>query len=106
MCNPFKYTVGWICALPLEFTAAKAFLEDKHEDPHAVARHDDNNYALGRMETHNVVIAVLPDGEYGTTSAANVARNCFIAFLMCESASWLALVAAPLARHTMCALAM
>ncbi|KAH9237676.1 hypothetical protein K456DRAFT_1829188 [Colletotrichum gloeosporioides 23] len=80
MCNPYKYTVGWICALPLEFTAAKAFLEDKHEGPHAVARHDDNNYALGRIGTHNVVIAVLPDGEYGTTSAANVARNMLHSF--------------------------
>ena len=36
---------------------------------------DNNDYILGRIQKHNVVIAVLPDGEYGISSAANVAKD-------------------------------
>ncbi|KAF6796411.1 hypothetical protein CSOJ01_13193 [Colletotrichum sojae] len=80
MADATKYTVGWICALPTEFNAAKAFLDEKHEDTPSVARHDNNSYALGRIGCHNVVLAVLPDGEYGTTSAAVVAQGMLQSF--------------------------
>ncbi|KAL0938233.1 ankyrin repeat protein [Colletotrichum truncatum] len=75
MSNPLDYTVGWICAITTEFIAAQAFLDEKHEDPDAVAPNDNNVYALGRMGKHNIVIAVLPKSSYGTTSAAVVARD-------------------------------
>ncbi|KAK4081539.1 uncharacterized protein Triagg1_2280 [Trichoderma aggressivum f. europaeum] len=75
MSNPENYTVGWICAISTERVAAEAFLDEKHESPEDVSVHDNNDYALGRMGRHNVVIAVLPDGEYGTASAATVARD-------------------------------
>ncbi|KAI9040622.1 uncharacterized protein KD926_007838 [Aspergillus affinis] len=55
------YTVAWACALPLEMAAAAAMLDERHS-------------------VHNVVIACLPLGMYGTTSAATVAsqmRNTF-----------------------------
>ncbi|KAH7370406.1 hypothetical protein BKA65DRAFT_488367 [Rhexocercosporidium sp. MPI-PUGE-AT-0058] len=55
MSNPKDYTVGWIYAISTEYIAAK----------------------VGR---HNVVIAVLLDGEYGTTSAAIVARDILHSF--------------------------
>ncbi|WYZ44010.1 hypothetical protein EsH8_VII_000446 [Colletotrichum jinshuiense] len=74
------YTVGWICALPTEFDAAQAFLDEEHEACPPVARHDNNNYALGKIGSHNVVIAVLPDGEYGTNVAASVARDMLHSF--------------------------
>ncbi|KAE9567466.1 hypothetical protein CGMCC3_g16399 [Colletotrichum fructicola] len=80
MADTTKYTVGWICALPTEFNAAKAFLDEKHEDTPSVARRDNNSYALGRIGCHNVVVAVLPDGEYGTTSAAVVAQGMLHSF--------------------------
>ncbi|KAK2926843.1 P-loop containing nucleoside triphosphate hydrolase [Fusarium oxysporum f. sp. vasinfectum] len=70
MANPQDYTVGWICALNSESVAAQAFLDEEHEGPRAVAQNDNNNYALGRIGNHNIVIAVLPDGEYGTAVAA------------------------------------
>lgn len=35
---------------------------------------------MGRVGKHNVVIAVLPDGEYGTSSAATVARDMLHSF--------------------------
>ncbi|KAF5660118.1 ankyrin repeat [Fusarium heterosporum] len=80
MANPQDYTVGWICALTIEFVAAQAFLDEEHEGPHEVAKTDNNNYALGRIGGHNVVIAVLPDREYGTAVAASVARDMLHSF--------------------------
>jgi nucleoside phosphorylase len=80
MANPQDFTVGWICALPTEFVAAQAFLDEEHEGPRAVAQNDNNNYALGRIGNHNTVIAVLPDGEYGTAVAATVARDMLHSF--------------------------
>jgi len=70
-----NYTVGWICAITTELVAAQAFLDEKHEGPEYISRNDDNNYTLGKIGKHNVVIAVLPDGEYGIASAASVARD-------------------------------
>ncbi|PTB62131.1 purine and uridine phosphorylase [Trichoderma citrinoviride] len=80
MSDPQKYTVGWICAITSEYVAAQAFLEEKHEKPEYVSPHDNNNYTLGRIGRHNVVIAVLPDGEYGLSSAAGVARDMLHSF--------------------------
>ncbi|GJC85752.1 hypothetical protein ColLi_08590 [Colletotrichum liriopes] len=80
MSDATQYTVGWICALPTEFDAAQAFLDEEHEGQPLVTPHDNNNYALGRIGNHNVVIAVLPDGEYGTNAAAAVARDMLHSF--------------------------
>ncbi|KAH7231610.1 nucleoside phosphorylase domain-containing protein [Fusarium redolens] len=80
MANPQDYTVGWICALTTEFVAAQAFLDEEHEGPLEVAQNDNNNYALGRIRSHNIVIAVLPDREYGTAVAATVARDMLHSF--------------------------
>ncbi len=65
MSNPSDYTVGWICAISTEYVAAQAFLDERHEGPEHVSRNDNNDYTLGKFGRHNVVIAVLPDGEYG-----------------------------------------
>ncbi|RAO70553.1 uncharacterized protein BHQ10_006565 [Talaromyces amestolkiae] len=65
------YTVGWICALSKEQTAATAMLDKRHGDlPNPP--HDSNTYTLGSIANHDIVIACLPDGRYGTNSAANV----------------------------------
>ena len=69
------YTVGWICALTTEYVAAQVFLDQEHAPPASTAIHDNNDYTLGRIGEHNVAIAVLPGGEYGTASAAGVARD-------------------------------
>jgi nucleoside phosphorylase len=65
------YTVGWICALPLEMTAAMVMLDETHSNLPQPAT-DDNTYTLGRICDHNVVIACLPTGVYGTIQAAVV----------------------------------
>ncbi|KAH6970507.1 hypothetical protein BKA56DRAFT_496680, partial [Ilyonectria sp. MPI-CAGE-AT-0026] len=81
-CSPSNddYTVGWICAISIEYLAAQLCLDEEHERPEDVSRHDNNDYTLGRVGKHNVVIAVLPDGEYGTSSAASVARDMLHSF--------------------------
>src|SRR5579871_6561646 len=66
------YTVGWVCALSDEFTAAQEMLDEEHQDlpPNG---NDANIYTLGRIGEHNVVLACLPAGQTGTNSAAAVA---------------------------------
>ncbi|KAL7917191.1 nucleoside phosphorylase domain-containing protein [Trichoderma austrokoningii] len=77
-----EYTIGWICALSLEAAAATAMLDDEHERPpdFAQPRQDTNVYTWGNIGVHNVVIASLPAGEYGTTSASNVATTLLMSF--------------------------
>ncbi|RDA85662.1 hypothetical protein CP532_4628 [Ophiocordyceps camponoti-leonardi (nom. inval.)] len=80
MPSPDDYSVGWICAITTEYVAAQAMLDEKHPGPSSVAKNDNNDYTLGRIGHHNVVIAVLPDGEYGISSAATVARDLLHSF--------------------------
>ncbi|KAJ5826584.1 ankyrin [Penicillium robsamsonii] len=80
MSDPKEYTIGWICAISTEYTAAQAFLDEKHQAPDFLSSADNNDYACGRIGKHQVVIAVLPDGEYGISSAANVARDMLHSF--------------------------
>ena len=76
------FTVGWICALPLEMAAAKAMLDESYGDEPVESQHerDDNSYHLGRVGGHNVVIACLPMGRYGLVSAAKVATQMLFTF--------------------------
>ncbi|KAF3131790.1 hypothetical protein TWF703_007509 [Orbilia oligospora] len=69
-----EYTLGWICALPKEQTAAKAMLDQIHPDLPKPAN-DDNTYSLGSIGEHNVVIACLPKDTVGTNEAAIVAAQ-------------------------------
>jgi len=75
MSDPNVYTVGWICALATESLAAWTMLDEEHEEVEGIATNDNNSYILGRIGRHNVVIAELPRGEYGTSSAASVAKD-------------------------------
>lgn len=68
------YTVGWICALPVEASAAIGMLEERHNSLPQQS-YDSNYYTLGRIGAHNVVIACLPAGVTGTNSAAAVATQ-------------------------------
>ncbi|KAH8705555.1 WD40-repeat-containing domain protein [Talaromyces proteolyticus] len=68
------YTVGWVCALPIELEAAQALLDEVHQNSYRNAN-DTNIYTLGRIERHNVVIACLPFSQMGTNSAAAVAAQ-------------------------------
>jgi hypothetical protein len=80
MSDARNYTAGWICAISTEHAAAQDVLDEEHPGPNYVTAHDHNDYTLGRIGLHNVVIAVLPDGEHGTDSAAGVARDMLHSF--------------------------
>ncbi|KAF4342732.1 ankyrin repeat-containing protein [Fusarium beomiforme] len=75
MSQPKDYTVGWICAITTEYVAAQAFLDEKFKGIDFQPHGDNNDYTLGRIGQHNVVIAVMPYGEYGTSRAASVATD-------------------------------
>ena len=66
------YNIAWIAALHIERAAAIALLDHRHEPPDGFAQHesDKNSYTWGRSGKHNIVIASLPEGMYGTISAA------------------------------------
>ena len=73
------YRVGWLCALPIEMAAARGMLDRVHDClPNRV--NDENTYTLGSIGQHNIVIACLPTGGYGTNNAANVASNMYRSF--------------------------
>lgn len=79
MLSRVDYAVGWICALPLEMTAAKAMLDIIYPNlPNPP--NDHNTYTLGKMGAHNIVIACMPVGVYGMTSAAGVASQMLSSF--------------------------
>src|ERR1700733_5977158 len=43
-----EYTVGWICALPIEMAAAKGMMDEEHGDPQKPPQEADHNtYLLG-----------------------------------------------------------
>jgi nucleoside phosphorylase len=68
------YTIGWLCALPIELAAAREMLDEEHCGL-PLDSNDPNSYTLGRIVEHNVVIACLPAGQMGITSAAAVALH-------------------------------
>jgi len=72
--QPRDYTVGWICALPIELAAAQEMLDEEHERPTQDSL-DPNVYTLGSIGDHNVVLACLPAGQMGTQPAATVAAR-------------------------------
>ncbi|KAL7907265.1 purine and uridine phosphorylase [Trichoderma velutinum] len=68
------YSIGWICALSEEQTAAIAMLDEEHESL-SKPLNDTNAYTLGSISQHNIVIACLPKGHTGQNSAATVATQ-------------------------------
>ncbi|CAN9183366.1 unnamed protein product [Alternaria alternata] len=79
MARPLRredYTVGWVCALPVELAAAQEMLDEEHPDlERDPADNDENLYALGSIGGHNVAIVCLPAGRIGNNPAAAVAMQ-------------------------------
>jgi nucleoside phosphorylase len=69
------YTVGWICALPIELAAAQQMLDEEHGHPIEDSAANPDIYTFGRICNHNVVLACLPAGRLGTHYAATVATR-------------------------------
>ncbi|TIA19350.1 purine and uridine phosphorylase [Aureobasidium pullulans] len=69
-----KYTIGWIAALHIELAAATVMLDKEHPKLPYDER-DPNQYTLGHIREHNIVIACLPAGQTGTSAATAVATQ-------------------------------
>ncbi|CAH0034081.1 unnamed protein product [Clonostachys rhizophaga] len=72
--SPQAYTVGLITALPVEYAAVVEMLDERHQSPE-IQGEINAQYTSGRIHSHNVVIACLPAGEPGLTSATTVATE-------------------------------
>ncbi|EER38585.1 pfs domain-containing protein [Histoplasma capsulatum H143] len=68
------YTIGWICSLADELVVAEAMLDERYSCP-LQSPSDYNIYTVGRVATYNIVVACLPAGLYGTSSATRVAEQ-------------------------------
>ncbi|KAK6359537.1 hypothetical protein TWF696_000691 [Orbilia brochopaga] len=74
------YTMGWVCALPIELAAAKQMLDEEHSNKFHHEANETNIYTCGRIHEHNVVIVCLPKGQIGTNSAAETATQLKLVF--------------------------
>lgn len=66
------YKIVWICALPAEMAASLAMSDEQYESSTGRRGEQLDGYFFGRIGKHRVVLACLPAGIYGTTSAAVV----------------------------------
>ncbi|KAI4864412.1 nucleoside phosphorylase domain-containing protein [Hypoxylon rubiginosum] len=71
-CTCEDYTIGWICVLAKEQTAAMMMLDKRHPDIQKQSN-DPNTYNLGSIGQHNVVIACLPLSLNGSNTVATIA---------------------------------
>ncbi|KKO97162.1 hypothetical protein THAR02_10737 [Trichoderma harzianum] len=70
-----NYTIGWICALPVEAECALYMLDVRHRGIFPFVHGDDNQYEAGKIAGHNVVIASLPKKSIGSVSVATLASQ-------------------------------
>ncbi|KAF5987863.1 nucleoside phosphorylase [Fusarium coicis] len=74
-----EYTVGILCALPIELKSIRALFDQRHQSLTRVIG-DNNQYALGEMARHMIVATSLPGGEYGTNAAASAISDMMRSF--------------------------
>lgn len=83
--DPTSFTVGWICALPIELVAAQGMLDEEYHAS-GLQKHtrDTNSYFLGRIAFHKIALtcpstaAIIDAG-----SAANHMSDTFTALRYC-----------------------
>ena len=68
------YQIGIICDLAIEKADMVAMLDETHPKLKK-GNGDENEYTLGKIGVHNIVIACLPAGSMGNGPAAIVANN-------------------------------
>jgi nucleoside phosphorylase len=75
------YTVGWVCALPVELAAAREMLDEEHHDPERdPTENNENSYAFGSIGGHNVAIACLPANQISNNPTAVLATQLRVDF--------------------------
>jgi hypothetical protein len=74
-----EYTVGWICALPVEMAAAREMIDEAHNDLE-YNENEEYMYSLRTIAGHNVVIICLSAGRTGNLSMAIMATQVMAIF--------------------------
>lgn len=64
--NAEEYTIGWICALQVEFKAAEAMLDSLHEKPNTGLGENAIEYLLGSIQKQNIVVGMLTPSYLST----------------------------------------
>lgn len=81
---PTEYTIGWVCALPIELEAAVSVMDERFANVSFADLPsnptDSKIYAFGRIGQHNIVAACLPAGQLATVQAAAVADQMAASF--------------------------
>lgn len=78
--SPADYKIGWICGRVDGVIAAKALLDEFHEQQSDIFLTDDNSYTFGKIGGHNVVIAIQPWHNETAASTSNAAMNMIRSF--------------------------
>ncbi|KAF3307927.1 SH3 and multiple ankyrin repeat domains protein 2 [Orbilia oligospora] len=73
------YTVGLIYVKPLEMNAIIPMLDERHEQLR-LNEDDDNEYTLGRIGAHNVMVVGPPIGEQGKVAISTVVNQIRLSF--------------------------
>lgn len=79
------YTVGIICLHEKQLRALRFLLDSVHSQL-PVSNRDTNDYILGKMGGHNVVVTCLPSTQYGTSAAAALGTKLYLSFPMVQFA--------------------
>ncbi|CAG8191861.1 unnamed protein product [Penicillium salamii] len=76
MASHDQYAVGLVCTLPIEVAAVKETLDRVHDNlPPDRISDGNNDYILGSLQGHNVVVACPNSGVCGKRSVADVAKQ-------------------------------
>ncbi|KAF3233283.1 Ankyrin Repeat [Orbilia oligospora] len=73
------YTVGLIYVKPLEMNAIIPMLDERHEQLR-LNEDDDNEYTLGKIGAHNVIVVGPPIGEQGKVAISTVVNQIRLSF--------------------------
>jgi nucleoside phosphorylase len=74
-----EFEIAIICALPVEADAVEALFDEYYDiRTYGKQEGDDNTYTTGRINSHHVVLAVMPG--MGNRSSASVARSLRMSF--------------------------
>lgn len=74
------YTIGWICAISVEFQAAISMLDERHNGEFPILPGGNTVYTAGRIGGHKIVIARLPEQKTGNVASAGLMTQMKMSF--------------------------
>lgn len=75
-----NYTISWICTISIEYNITQTFLDEVYKRLHNISLYNSNQYVLGRIRKHYIVVAAMLDKEYDIPSTASVVTNILRSF--------------------------